>query len=43
MKLPLGLAASLLCAFAPLASAQLPAKVGDTPVPSGALWSSHQP
>jgi len=34
MKLPLGLAATLLCAFAPLASAQLPAKVGDLPVPS---------
>jgi serine protease Do/serine protease DegQ len=34
MKLPLGLAASLLCAFAPLASAQLPARVGDAPVPS---------
>jgi len=34
MKLPLGLAASLLCAFTPLASAQLPARVGDAPVPS---------
>ena len=34
MKLHLGLAATLLCAFAPLASAQLPAQVGDTPVPS---------
>jgi Do/DeqQ family serine protease len=34
MKMPLGLVATLLCAFAPLASAQLPAKVGDTPVPS---------
>src|SRR5512134_589353 len=34
MKLPLGLAATLLCAFAPLATAQLPAQVGDTPVPS---------
>ena len=34
MKLPLGLAATLLCAFAPLASAQLPAQVGDAPVPS---------
>jgi S1-C subfamily serine protease len=34
MKLPLGLAATLLCAFAPLAFAQLPAQVGDTPVPS---------
>jgi serine protease Do/serine protease DegQ len=34
MKLPLGLAASLLCALAPLAHAQLPAQVGDTPVPS---------
>ena len=34
MKLPLGLAATLICAFAPLASAQLPAQVGDTPVPS---------
>jgi len=41
MKLHLGLAATLLCAFAPLASAQLPAQVGDTPVPSlGAGWSS---
>jgi serine protease Do/serine protease DegQ len=34
MKLSLGLAASLLCALAPLANAQLPAQVGDTPVPS---------
>jgi len=34
MKLPYGLAATLLCAFAPLATAQLPARVGDTPVPS---------
>jgi serine protease Do/serine protease DegQ len=34
MKSYLGLAATLLCAFAPLASAQLPAQVGDTPVPS---------
>ena len=34
MKLHLGLAATLLCAFAPLASAQLPAQVGETPVPS---------
>jgi len=34
MKMPLGLVATLLCAFAPLASAQLPAQVGDTPVPS---------
>ena len=34
MKLSLGLAASLLCALAPLAHAQLPAQVGDTPVPS---------
>jgi serine protease Do/serine protease DegQ len=34
MKLHLGLAATLLCVFAPLASAQLPAQVGDTPVPS---------
>jgi len=34
MKSHLGLAATLLCAFAPLASAQLPAQVGDMPVPS---------
>ena len=34
MKLSLGLAATLLCAVAPLAHAQLPAQVGDTPVPS---------
>jgi serine protease Do/serine protease DegQ len=34
MKLPRILAATLLCAFAPLASAQLPAQAGDTPVPS---------
>ena len=34
MKLSLGLAATLLCALAPLAHAQLPAQVGDTPVPS---------
>jgi len=34
MKLPLGLAALLLCAWMPVASAQLPAQVGDTPVPS---------
>jgi len=34
MKMHLGLLATLLCAFAPLASAQLPAQVGDTPVPS---------
>jgi serine protease Do/serine protease DegQ len=34
MKLHLGLAATLLCALAPLASAQLPAQVGGTPVPS---------
>jgi Do/DeqQ family serine protease len=34
MKTHLGLLATLLCAFAPLASAQLPAQVGDTPVPS---------
>jgi len=34
MKLTYGFAATLLCALAPLASAQLPAQVGDTPVPS---------
>ena len=34
MKLSPGLAATLLCALAPLAHAQLPAQVGDTPVPS---------
>jgi serine protease Do/serine protease DegQ len=34
MKLPLGLAASLLLGLAPFAHAQLPAQVGDTPVPS---------
>jgi len=34
MKLHLSLAATLLCAVAPLASAQLPAQVGDAPVPS---------
>jgi serine protease Do/serine protease DegQ len=34
MKLIHGLAATLLFAFAPLASAQLPAQVGETPVPS---------
>jgi serine protease Do/serine protease DegQ len=34
MKSHLGLAATLLLAIAPVASAQLPAKVGDTPVPS---------
>jgi serine protease Do/serine protease DegQ len=34
MKLHLGLAATLLCAVAPFASAQLPAQVGETPVPS---------
>ena len=34
MKMSLGLVATLLCAFAPLASAQLPAQVGETPVPS---------
>jgi serine protease Do/serine protease DegQ len=34
MKLTYGLAATLLCALAPLASAQLPAQVGDKAVPS---------
>jgi serine protease Do/serine protease DegQ len=34
MKARLGLVATLLLAVAPLASAQLPAQVGDTPVPS---------
>jgi serine protease Do/serine protease DegQ len=34
MKLLLGLAATLMFAAAPLASAQLPAQVGETPVPS---------
>ncbi len=34
MKLIHGLAATLLFAFAPLVSAQLPAQVGETPVPS---------
>jgi Do/DeqQ family serine protease len=34
MKLTHGLAATLLFAFAQLASAQLPAQVGDTPIPS---------
>ena len=34
MKAHLGLAATLLLAVAPLASAQLPAQVGETPVPS---------
>jgi Do/DeqQ family serine protease len=34
MKFLAGLAASLICAYAPLASAQLPAQVGETPVPS---------
>jgi len=34
MKFHLGLAATLLCAVAPFASAQLPAQVGETPVPS---------
>jgi len=33
-KFAVGLAATLLCAFAPLASAQLPAQVGEQPVPS---------
>ncbi len=34
MKIPLSLAALLLCAVAPLAQAQLPAQPGETPVPS---------
>jgi len=34
MKSHLGLAATLMLAIAPVASAQLPARVGDTPVPS---------
>jgi Do/DeqQ family serine protease len=34
MKLTYGLAATFLFAFAQLASAQLPAQVGDTPIPS---------
>jgi len=34
MKFLAGLAASLICAYVPLASAQLPAQVGETPVPS---------
>ncbi len=34
MKFLAGLAASLICAYVPLASAQLPAQVGESPVPS---------
>jgi serine protease Do/serine protease DegQ len=34
MKRTYGFAATLLCALTPLASAQLPAQVGETPVPS---------
>ena len=34
MKSLLGLTATLMLAAAPLASAQLPAQVGETPVPS---------